>query len=58
VRNEHHQRVLTVTVSMEIHRVDTETLPPRVKTRRAISHKPQYGIARRRPRIVYRDRGG
>jgi hypothetical protein len=28
VRNEHRQRVLTVTVSMEIHRVDPEPLPP------------------------------
>jgi hypothetical protein len=31
VRNEHRQRVLTVTVSMEIHRVDPEPLPPRVR---------------------------
>jgi len=30
VRNEHRQRVLTVTVSMVIHRVDPEPLPPRV----------------------------
>jgi hypothetical protein len=29
VKNEHRQRVLTVTVSMEIHRVDPEPLPPR-----------------------------
>jgi hypothetical protein len=28
LKNEHHQRVLTVTVSMEIHRVDPEPLPP------------------------------
>jgi hypothetical protein len=30
VRNEHGQRVLTVTVSMEIYRVDPEPLPPRL----------------------------
>lgn len=29
LKNEHRQRVLTVTVSMEIHRVDPEPLPPR-----------------------------
>ncbi len=29
VRNEHRQRVLTATVSLEIHRVDPEPLPPR-----------------------------
>jgi hypothetical protein len=29
VRNEHRQRVLTVTDSLEIHRVDPEPLPPR-----------------------------
>ncbi len=29
IRNEHHQRVLTVTVSMQIHRVDPEPKPPR-----------------------------
>ena len=29
VRNDHHKRVLTVTVSMEIHRVDPEPPPPR-----------------------------
>jgi len=29
MKNEHHQRVLTVTVTMEIHRVDPESLPPR-----------------------------
>jgi hypothetical protein len=29
LRNEHRQRVLTVTVSMEIHRVDPSPLPPR-----------------------------
>lgn len=29
VKNEHRQRVLTVTVSMEIHRVDPEPQPPR-----------------------------
>lgn len=28
LKNEHRQRVLTVTVSMEIHRVDPEPLPP------------------------------
>jgi hypothetical protein len=28
LKNEHRQRVLTVTVSMEIHRVDSEPLPP------------------------------
>jgi hypothetical protein len=28
LRNEHRQRVLTVTVSLEIHRVDPEPLPP------------------------------
>ncbi len=28
VKNEHRQRVLTVTVTMEIHRVDPEPLPP------------------------------
>jgi len=27
VRNEHHRRVLTVTVSMEIHRINLEPLP-------------------------------
>ena len=27
VKNEHRQRVLTITVSMEIHRVDPEPLP-------------------------------
>jgi hypothetical protein len=32
LKNEHRQRVLTVTVSMEIHRVDPEPQPPRVKT--------------------------
>jgi hypothetical protein len=29
VRNEYGQRVLTATVSLEIHRVDPEPLPPR-----------------------------
>ncbi len=29
VKNEHHQRVLTVTVSIEIYRVDPEPEPPR-----------------------------
>ncbi len=29
LKNKHRQRVLTVTVSMEIHRVDPEPLPPR-----------------------------
>ena len=29
VRNEYRQRVLTVTASLEIHRVDPEPLPPR-----------------------------
>jgi hypothetical protein len=29
LKNEHRQRVLTVTISMEIHRVDPEPLPPR-----------------------------
>jgi hypothetical protein len=29
VRNEHGQRVLTATVSLEIHRVDPEPQPPR-----------------------------
>jgi hypothetical protein len=29
VRNEHRQRVLTVTITMEIHRVDPEPVPPR-----------------------------
>jgi hypothetical protein len=29
VRNEHRQRVLTVTASLEVHRVDPEPLPPR-----------------------------
>jgi hypothetical protein len=29
VRNEHRQRVLTATSSLEIHRVDPEPLPPR-----------------------------
>ena len=29
VRNEHRQRVLTVTASLEIHRVDPAPLPPR-----------------------------
>ncbi len=29
LKNEYRQRVLTVTVSMEIHRVDPEPLPPR-----------------------------
>jgi hypothetical protein len=29
VRNEHRQRVLTVTVAMEIHRINPEPLPPR-----------------------------
>jgi len=29
IRNEHRQRVLTVTVSMEIHRVDPAPKPPR-----------------------------
>jgi hypothetical protein len=29
VRNEHRQRVLTATASLEIHRVDPEPLPPR-----------------------------
>jgi hypothetical protein len=29
VRNEHRQWVLTVTDSLEIHRVDPESLPPR-----------------------------
>ncbi len=28
VRNEHRQRVLTVTVSIEIHRVNPQPLPP------------------------------
>ena len=28
VRNEHGQRVLTVTVAMQIHRVNPEPLPP------------------------------
>jgi hypothetical protein len=28
LRNEHRQRVLTVTVSMEIHRVNPQPLPP------------------------------
>jgi hypothetical protein len=28
LRNEHRQRVLTVTVSMKIHRVNPEPLPP------------------------------
>jgi hypothetical protein len=28
VKNAHRQRVLTVTVSLEIHRVDPEPLPP------------------------------
>ena len=28
LRNEHRQQVLTVTVSLEIHRVDPEPLPP------------------------------
>jgi hypothetical protein len=28
LKNEHHQRLLTVTVTMEIHRVDPEPLPP------------------------------
>jgi hypothetical protein len=28
LKNEHRQRVLTLTVSMEIHRVDPEPLPP------------------------------
>jgi hypothetical protein len=28
LKNEHHQRVLTVTVTLEIHRVDPEPLPP------------------------------
>jgi hypothetical protein len=28
LKNEHRQRVLTVTVSMEIHRVDPEPAPP------------------------------
>lgn len=28
LKNKHRQRVLTVTVSMEIHRVDPEPLPP------------------------------
>lgn len=30
VRNEHHQRVLTVTVSLEIHRVEPAPKPPPV----------------------------
>jgi hypothetical protein len=29
VRNEHRQRVLTVTASLEVHRVEPEPLPPR-----------------------------
>jgi len=29
LKNEHRQRILTVTVTMEIHRVDPEPLPPR-----------------------------
>jgi hypothetical protein len=29
MRNEHGQRVLTATASLEIHRVDPEPLPPR-----------------------------
>ena len=29
VRNEHRQRVLTATASLEIHQVDPEPLPPR-----------------------------
>ena len=29
VRNEHRQRVLTVTASLEVHRVDPQPLPPR-----------------------------
>ncbi|WP_262029191.1 DUF6894 family protein [Microvirga sp. Mcv34] len=29
VKNEHRQRVLTVTITMAIHRVDPEPLPPR-----------------------------
>ncbi len=29
IRNEHRQRVLTVTVSMEVHRVDPAPEPPR-----------------------------
>jgi hypothetical protein len=29
VRNEHRQRALTATASLEIHRVDPEPLPPR-----------------------------
>ena len=29
VRNEHSQRVLTVTVTLELYRVDPEPLPPR-----------------------------
>jgi hypothetical protein len=29
VRNEHRQRVLTITVSMHVDRVDPEPLPPR-----------------------------
>ena len=29
VKNEHGQRVLTVTITMEIYRVDLEPLPPR-----------------------------
>jgi hypothetical protein len=29
LRNEHRQRLLTATVSLEIHRVDPEPLPPR-----------------------------
>lgn len=28
LKNEHRQRVLTVTVTLEIHRVDPEPLPP------------------------------
>jgi hypothetical protein len=28
LKNEHRQRVLTVTVSIEIHRIDPEPLPP------------------------------
>ena len=31
LKNEHRHRVLTVTVSMEIHRVDPEPLPPRLR---------------------------
>jgi hypothetical protein len=29
VRNEYRQRVLTVTASLEVHRVEPEPLPPR-----------------------------